>query len=344
MVEYRKNLQARTVPFYRAKLNNSIVVYMDILKGVISARTLDEYFPVATFKREEGSPLVTYLETAIDSYVTESLRRPIEDIKSICIGSPGVVDVQRGMVIRAIYHPTIEYVPVRDILRARYGCEVFIDNVVNLAAFANYHEFDKIYGNIISCDIGLEIGAGLLIGGVVYRGERYRAGEAGFCIDDISCPEKNYKQTHTFRSLCQEMRERNIIKGPQHELNEEYCLSHVERLFSLASRQEPTAMSIMAGYVEKIALMLNKMESLLDPRKIVIGGDVCQMPHSEDIFLIPLIRKLRPISAMAEDICYSKYGQHVSLQGAGEMALANYLSVKFPYLLDEPAGLAATKA
>jgi len=345
LVEYRKTDQSRVVPFYRAALNAGLVVYMDFLKGAISGRTLDDMFPIVPFKRDGSRPVTEFLVSIIDAYFEEHLRRPVSVMRSLCIGFPGIVDVQGGKVRRAIYHPELEGVPIRDALAERYGCSVFIDNVVNLAAYANYCEFAKAYSNIISCDIGLEIGAGLLIGGAVYRGERFKAGETGFCIDDLRRPTENYKRTHTFRSLCREMTERLPRESEQGQKEDEaYYLREVERLFELAHRGDPVALSIMDGYVGRIALMLNKIESILDPSKIVIGGDVCQMPHSEEVFLKPLVERLRPISAMPDDVCYSKHGLYVSLQGAGEMALANYLSAVFPYRMEEDgAGAAGTE-
>jgi predicted NBD/HSP70 family sugar kinase len=333
---YRRNDQARTVPYYRITINNDIILSLDLLKGAIATQNLEGLFSIAYFKLDKNTPVVEDLIAIIGHYVEHTLGKTCTSIKSICIGSPGIVDVQEGTVLKAIFHPGLEGVPLKKSLEQHFHCTVYIDNVVNIAAYANYCEFNKTIKNIVSCDIGLEIGTGLLINGNIYRGEHYMAGETGFYTDNLENPKINYKRTHTFRSICAEMALR--IEGKNldpTQLDEDYCMEKTTGLFASAYQGEPLANSILDTYVRKIALMLNKVDVLLNPDLIVIGGDVCQMPHSEELFLNRLNTYFRPVRQMRKDICYSKYGPLVTLYGAGEMALEEYFFVEFPYMMGD---------
>jgi len=116
-------------------------------------------------------------------------------------------------------------------------------------------------------------------------------------------------------------------------LDEDYCLNKTAELFESAFQGNPIANQILNEYIDKIIVMLNKVDVLLNPELIVIGGDICQMPHSELLFLQRLNDRYKPLRQMRQDICYSKYGPLVTLYGAGQMALEQYFFEEFPYMM-----------
>jgi predicted NBD/HSP70 family sugar kinase len=335
LTAYKKNDLSRTVPYYRITLMEDVMVSVDLLKGIIAAFDTEKMFALHYFKLPLKRPLIDELSEVIEYYFSHIIKKNVQTMKSICVGSPGIVDIKRGIVIKAIYHPKLEHVPIRDQLYERYKCIVFIENVVNVAAFANYWEFDKNYRNIVSLDIGLEIGAGLIIGGLVYHGEDYIAGETGFFIDDPDHPEINYKRICTFRKLCAEavMNTGDVSVDPA-DLDEEFCLETISALFQSVHENDPAACALIDDYIRRIVLMLNKIDILLNPKVIVLGGDICQMPHSEEVFLRRLKERYRPLKVSGVEICYSRYGPLVTLQGGGAMALENYLCDHFPYTME----------
>ena len=106
-------------------------------------------------------------------------------------------------------------------------------------------------------------------------------------------------------------------------------------MFLEAHSGYPDAFAVLLDYIDRIALMINKVDVLLNPQIIVVGGDICLMPHSEELFLQPLNDRYRPLRLMNNDIVYSKYGTLVTLYGAGRMALEQYLQSEFPYMMGE---------
>ena len=160
------------------------------------------------------------------------------------------------------------------------------------------------------------------------------AGETGFFTDDIDEPLNNFKRTHTFRSLCCDLAWREEGKMLDWTtLKEDYCLQQTRIVFERAHAGEELAHQLLETYIDKIVRMLNKVDVLLDPDLIVIGGDICQMPHSETLFLQRLNERFRPTRQAKQDVCYSKYGPLVTLYGAGQMALDHYVSAEFPYIM-----------
>ena len=334
LIDYRRNNQARTVPYYQITIKDSIMLSLDLLKGVIAAQHITDLFSIAYFRLGSSKYIVDELVDIITDYVENTLGRSVDSVKSICIGSPGIVDVEEGVVKKAIFHPGLEGVPLKTSLEKQFDCIVLIDNVVNIAAYANYCETDRKVNNIVSCDIGLEIGTGLLINGQIHRGSHFMAGETGFFTDDIDEPLNNFKRTHTFRTLCCELawhEEGKVLDWTS--LKEEYCLQKTRTVFERALGGDELANQLLNTYIDKIIRMLNKVEVLLDPDLIVIGGDICQMPHSETLFLQRLNERFRPTRQVKQDVRYSKYGPLVTLYGAGQMALDHYFSAEFPYIM-----------
>jgi predicted NBD/HSP70 family sugar kinase/predicted transcriptional regulator len=332
--EHKRNDRTRAVPYFQATLMEHVIVSIDLFKGIIAAFNMEKMATPYYFKLSLKEPLINELSVVIEYYFSHILKKNIQMMKSLCICSPGIVDIKKGQVIKATYHPYLENIPIRDQLLDRYQCVVFITNAENAAAFNSYWEFEKKHRNIVSFGIGLEAGAGLIIGGLVYYGENYMAGETEFFIDDIEHPENKYKTSCSFRKLCADVVFSNEGKHLDIlEIEEEFCLRTISTLFISAYKNESAACKAIDSFVCRIALLLNKIDSLLNPSIIVIGGDICQMPYSEEVFLTRLKERYNPLRISNVEICYSRHGPLVNLQGGGLMALENYLCEQFPYII-----------
>ena len=334
--ENRKNKQSRVVPYYQATIKESLIIAIDLLYNTIMGSGLYEKYPIQQCDFITDKPLIENIQHYIDDYVKNTIKGDIKNIKSICIGSPGIVNVEKGYVETAIYHPTLENVPMKQELSVIYDCSVFIENVVNLAAFANYCQLSRKHSNIVACDVGAEIGAGLIINNAVYRGQNNIAGETGFFVDNLSRPSENYNEACTLKSLLSRAVVARILPpevDPERELPHKEFLERVQALFELAHNGNLLAIDLIIDHVKSIILMLNKIEILLNPEMIFIGGDICSINHTEELFLTPLNALYEPIRKMKDPVYYSAYGCDTTLQGACEMGLEKYLSQIFPYVL-----------
>lgn len=97
---------------------------------------------------------------------------------AVGVGLAGLVRFPEG---RFVWGPHLagEDIPFRSSLEQRLGCPVLVDNDANLAALA-----ESVLGAgqgsdpVLTVALGTGIGAGLVIGGTIYRGAGF-AGEAG---------------------------------------------------------------------------------------------------------------------------------------------------------------------
>jgi len=102
-----------------------------------------------------------------------------ENTKSIGIGVPSVVDVEKGIVYDVVNIPSWKVVPLKDILESRFKVPVYVNNDANCFALG-----EKYYGKARSCSIvgltiGTGMGSGLIFNGKLYEGRNCCAGEFG---------------------------------------------------------------------------------------------------------------------------------------------------------------------
>jgi predicted NBD/HSP70 family sugar kinase len=114
----------------------------------------------------------------------------VEDLWAIGVGSTGIVDSERGVVLAAPSITGWAGLPVAEILADQYHCPVLVENDANLAALAEGSQGAardrSTYAYVNWAD---RVGAGLVLDGRLYRGAHSAAGELGF-VDPFGEPDR----------------------------------------------------------------------------------------------------------------------------------------------------------
>ncbi len=105
------------------------------------------------------------------------------DLDGVGVGVPSVVEFETGRAVSSVNIPLVD-VPLREVLSARLGVPVFVDNDATLAAFAEAHdrELRMVARNLVMLTLGTGLGGGLVLGGHIYRGATGAAGEFGHML------------------------------------------------------------------------------------------------------------------------------------------------------------------
>jgi glucokinase len=109
-------------------------------------------------------------------------RVPREKLFAVGVGAPSAVDFEKGLVIKA-GNLGWENVPLREMLAKELRVPVALDNDVNVAAWGEL-QLGAARGrsNVLAVWVGTGVGAGLVLGGGLWRGPRHTAGEIGHVI------------------------------------------------------------------------------------------------------------------------------------------------------------------
>lgn len=110
-------------------------------------------------------------------------------VVGIGIGAPGLVDTTDGTVIQAVKR-SWRGLPLGTIVAERFGLPVYVANDSQAAALAE-HVFGASRGaNLVGIKVGEGIGAGIVIGGSLFQGDGFGAGEIGHTVvvdDGAAC-------------------------------------------------------------------------------------------------------------------------------------------------------------
>ncbi len=139
----------------------------------------------------------------IDKEIQIRLKEFLADIEngkilSLCIGVPGTVD-RKKQIVKFIPSFNLEELDLKNPLEQAFNIPVLIENDVTLAAYGeSWIGSANKYEDVLLVSIGTGVGAGIVMGNVVYKGYTGSAGEFGEMITDWS---SEFKTISSFGKL-----------------------------------------------------------------------------------------------------------------------------------------------
>lgn len=216
-------------------------------------------------------------------------------------------------------------------LRGRFGVPVFVDNDANLGALAEHH-----WGKAVGIDdfaylkVATGIGAGLMIGGEIYRGATGVAGEIGHVAIDPRGPRcvcGNRGCLATFvgtRALVE--RTRALLPGfPDSVLAG--AAPGLRALEDAALADDPLALRVVGEAARSLGIVIAGVLNLMNPGSVILGGSLARLgdrliaPLSEAVAGRTLVA-----SAAASEIRTSELGPRATALGAATHVLVAALA------------------
>jgi glucokinase len=132
----------------------------------------------------------------IAALVPDLMRRvglPMEALNGVGVGTAGHLRYKDGVMITMSNLAGWAGFPLRERLQARFTVPVEVDNDANAQAFGEFkHGAGRGYQDQVFMTISTQIGAGIILGGKLFRGMTGTAGEIGHTIvdpgGDETCP------------------------------------------------------------------------------------------------------------------------------------------------------------
>lgn len=125
-----------------------------------------------------------------------------DDIDVIGISCGGPLDSKRGIILSPPNLPGWDNVKIVDYLKEKYNIGVYLENDANACAVAEWkYGAGKGTENMVFMTFGTGLGAGLILGGNLYRGANDMAGEAGHIrLHDFG--PVGYGKAGSFEGFC----------------------------------------------------------------------------------------------------------------------------------------------
>jgi len=270
-----------------------------------------------------------------------SLHVTLAQLLGIGVGVPGLTSFATGVVHFAPHFPQWHDVPVRDLLKARLGIEVWVDNDCHVQALAERHfGAGQSCTDFVTVESGIGVSAAFYLQDTLYRGVGETAGEVGHmtiqedgplcecgnrgCWETLAATTWMVEQAHqpgqaTWLTLPTRARaeDESVEKLEPDVIN---TLAHA--IFRAAQEGQPEASDLVRRHAMHYGVGLATIINALNPQRIIIWGDSI---NGGDLFL-ETVRSVVQQRAMARPremctIIFSSFVQDVGVIGAASLVI-----------------------
>lgn len=278
-------------------------------------------------------------EEVIISNTVNSIKQVIENseikkskVKRIGVGSPGPLDIKKGMIIENS-NLSWSNVPIVKILEKIIGIPVILENDANAAALGeNLFGAGKDADNIIYITISTGIGGGIIIDRNIFHGGKGNAGEIGHMT---LVPDSNYQcgcgNYGCFEAVASgtaiARRGKEVLTKNKDSLIVKYSNNKADLidapLIAKAARDgDREAIEIYQLTGRLLGVGIANIVNLFDPEIVVLGGGVM---HSKDLFYSELNDSLKERALQYNlknlEIKEAKLGKDTGVMGAVAVAM-----------------------
>ena len=217
----------------------------------------------------------------VHELIDELARGRRETLLGIGVGTPGVIDATTG-TIRWAVNLDWQELPLGAILRERYAVPVAVANDSRAAALAIQLFTDRRSTNLVAIKVGRGIGAGVVLGGELFHGDGFGAGEIGHVVVDVDGAECRCGQFGCLETVAST---RAIVaratevarETPDSNLGRRLADAGVLRLDDVRAaldQGDEDARRIVVAAGRSLGLAIAGMIGLLDVERIVLHGSV----------------------------------------------------------------------
>lgn len=277
---------------------HAIACALDGTKIADVEKTVSDQSGIARFRR---------VESVLDETLVKSARYA-QFVRAIVVALPNMISA------------SLERLPEREAflevivrLHRKYGVPILLENNVNCAALAEYHQgAAKDYSFAIYMQIGVKVGVGIVINGRLFGGFKGGAGEIGhlpFPWSEREEPKPVQVETYLGSAA---LLERAAEQWPS---SEGQAPKTTSELMAMAGTSK-IASAIVDRHAEDIGNLAAACVSVLDPEMVVLGGGVGQNP-----ILLPGVRKAIESLCWPVEVVVSELSGRATVLGAARLAI-----------------------
>lgn len=265
----------------------------------------------------------------------------LAQLLGIGIGVPGLTSFATGVVHFAPHFPQWHDVPVSDLLKARLGIEVWVDNDCHVQALAERHfGAGQSCTDFVTVESGVGVSAAFYLQDALYRGVGETAGEVGHmtiqedgplcecgnrgCWETLAATTWMVEQAYQSEQatwLTPPIRAR-AEDGSLEKLEPDVINTLAHTIFRAAQEGQPEAISLIRRHATHFGIGLATIINALNPQRIIIWGDSM---NGGDLFLetvrdVVRQRAMRRPREMCT-IVFSSFVQDVGVIGAASLVI-----------------------
>ncbi len=258
-----------------------------IAAGLVSQDgTLVHRFTTRAHSEKQPEFVIKAIEQAYRA-VLEETRVAAADIEAVGLGFPGNTNGAAGVVLVCSNLPAWNHVPLRDIVAARIGVPVVLENDTNLCAVGE-HRYGAGRGarDMVYVTISTGYGIGIIINHQLYTGHTGTAGELGHAVVEpggplCTCGKRGCLMAYGSGIGLSRMAYEQIDAGAATLLREMVPADRKrisgEVIAEAASRGDEVAREIIRVAGTYCGIGLSMVVQVINPQVIVVGGGLTRI-------------------------------------------------------------------
>ncbi|MBN1673181.1 MAG: ROK family protein [Kiritimatiellae bacterium] len=211
------------------------------------------------------------VEAAISAVISERGKAPL----AIGVGAPGIVDAERGVILRYEFIKGWTNIALAERLEGRFGVPVHVENNVRSMAYGEMW-FGQGRGvrDFVCLGIRSGVAAGIVVGGRLARGHGNGAGEIGRWLCPVSPGAGDVKDLEEIASVRAILREVDGQTGKTRGAAKSRASvrAAIRQVIQRADAGDPSAGRVLAGAAEAIGWTIAQLAPCLNPEKVIIAG------------------------------------------------------------------------
>ena len=259
---------------------------------------IQEKWSIKTNILDEGSHIVDDMIESIQHRL-DLLGLSATDFRGIGMGSPGVVDREKGTVIGAYNLNWKTLQPVKEKIESALHIPFFIDNDANVAALGErWKGAGENQPDVVFMTLGTGVGGGIVAEGKLLHGVAGAAGELGHITVDFdqpilcTCGKKGCLETVASATgivnLTRRYADEYAGDAELKKLIDNGEDVNAKIVFDLAKAGDELALIVYRNFARYLGIACANIGSILNPSTIVIGGGVSAAGE----FLLDGVRKV----------------------------------------------------
>ena len=268
----------------------------------------------------------------------------IDDIAAIGLGTPGTMDIPRGILLEPPNLPTWHHFPIRDRLESLTGKKVAFANDANAAAYGEFWVgCGQQFHSIVMLTLGTGVGGGIIIGDLSIDGENSHGSECGHIIIDYqndarmcSCGHRGHLEAYASATALIRRTEELLNTTTRVTSLRQRLAEGVEDLTPIllmraAEAGDEVALELILDTAMYLGIGIVSVMHVIDPGAVILGGAMNFGGHETPLGRKFLERVRQEVRSRAFEtlvertvVDFAQLGGHAGYIGAAGIARMQY--------------------
>jgi glucokinase len=280
----------------------------------------------ATYAADGWSRVVARLIENIKRQRKSAVQKGFE-VCAVGVGAPGVIQVDKGIVVKSPNFPDWNNLPLKDQLEKALDVPVFLENDANAAALGEqWRGAGQGIRSMLLLTLGTGVGGGIILADKIWHGADGMAGEIGHMTlipDGRPCTCGNVGCLEMYasaRGIVQSYRE--ALGKSSIQVSDALKKITSEQVYEAARAGNEIAVRVMKDMGRMLGIGIASLINIFNPERIVIGGGVKDAwPLFIDATREEVMKRAFEVPARRTEIVPSQLGDDAGMVGAAAVAL-----------------------